>query len=426
MKLLQSNKKDFFAGLLLSGLLIVCIVGLLDRAHKIQSQQNQIPKQQTKQESAPASSTVEISTKKVVDMPNDTPCEWITKDQNQVYYGDTPIRQADPDTFRIIGYWMVDDFEYYPVCIGVDKNHVYANTGMLPDLDPTTTEVIYAQYIKDKNGMYSVHGEGATKIPNVDLATFTGTEDKNTLYGCGQAIAPNTPTTKILGNSYAQVGNTIYYKNTIVAGADAKSFSVLLASGPRTCESSWGGYAIDSKNAYYRGKKIPGADPKSFKTTDEIGIAYDKNAEYIQGEPVKSEFQSCSSDPKNLPSGKVSWITKLPALSNTSTKIEFCLTPDKDILLKYTTSEEERLQNIDLFNAKGELLRSKEMYCAASGENFPFSIRSLNGSIATVSCFEGDACGFRAFYEFNLNTWKTNNTINLQRTQEEYDCGYRG
>ena len=81
---------------------------------------------------------------------------------------------------------------------------------------------------------------------------------------------------RVYGFNPMSDGGTVYY----IAEADPHSFRALEASSP---------YAKDKKNVFYKGSIIPGADVKSFVIIKDSSIpelARDKSTWYFLGEPL--------------------------------------------------------------------------------------------------------------------------------------------
>jgi hypothetical protein len=106
--------------------------------------------------------------------------ELYTKDSEYVYYGNTIVSGADPNTFVLL-----KDAQGGPTDFAKDKNHVYdAYVGdVIQGADPNTfVPVDDIWYGKDENSVYSlksntVDDTGYFSIPGADPSTFTVVAD---------------------------------------------------------------------------------------------------------------------------------------------------------------------------------------------------------------------------------------------------------
>lgn len=169
-----------------------------------------------------------------------------------VYYNDSVMYGADPDSFKILG-------RYYEK----DNNAVYAGEQPLPNANPHTFHVL-------ADDMYAEDGVHVYFMGD----TVTGA-DPNSI----QVADP-------IGSGYALDAQHVYYGKDEIPNADTTSFSVF----------SDGYYAKDANTVYYNGVQIPGADAATFKSlwSDDPNVsiseaydAYDKNHHYMNGEIVK-------------------------------------------------------------------------------------------------------------------------------------------
>lgn len=124
------------------------------------------------------------------------------KDGNKCFCGESWIKDADLDTFRVLNYTYA-----------IDKNYVYTITGKVKNADIQSFEVLddgksllwynkagipeytFKGYAKDKNNIYYHNYEGKPKvIKKADLDTFESlndgyfAKDKNNIYGNGRII----------------------------------------------------------------------------------------------------------------------------------------------------------------------------------------------------------------------------------------------
>ncbi|MSR85120.1 hypothetical protein EXS71_01630 [Candidatus Uhrbacteria bacterium] len=357
-------------------------------------------------------------------------CAPFFKDISHVFAGTGIIEGADPATFRYIGQVVGTPVLYSVSCLAADKNNVYVDSTKIPNLDPQSVQTL-GIYLKDKRAVYLY----TTELKGADPKTFelidegsVSAKDKNSVYECGQVVMPNQTGFKFLGDYYGRIGSSVYHLGQVIPGADGSSFSPMGGSEILSCESSSGGYAKDKNHVYFAGKLIQGADPQTFKLSFELGIAQDKNGEYRLGVKVPNDFIKCSTETADLPGGLAGWQSKLPALgSDTSTaSFEFCIMPNQDKLIGYKPDPTVEAKTINWFDPKNQLIETMKLDCSNLGTVLPQSIRALNGSTVTLQCLAQDACASRVFYELNLDDWKSSSSSTLRKTDESYDCGYRG
>lgn len=357
-------------------------------------------------------------------------CAPFFKDKSHVFAGTGIIEGADPASFRYIGQIVGTPVLYSESCLSADKNGVYVDSTKIPNLDPQSVQTL-GIYLKDKRAVYLY----TTELKGADPKTFelidegsVSAKDKNSVYECGQVVMPNQTGFKFLGDYYGRIGSSVYYLGQVIPGADGSSFSPMGGSEILSCESSSGGYAKDKNHVYFAGRLIQGADPQTFKLSFELGIAEDKNGEYRLGVKVPNDFIKCSTDTAVLPGGLAGWQSKLPALgSDTSTaSFEICTMPNQDKLIGYKPDPTVEAKTISWFDPKNQLIETMKLDCNNLGTVLPQSIRALNGSIVTLQCLAQGACASRVFYELNLDDWKSSSSSTLRKTDESYDCGYRG
>lgn len=114
------------------------------------------------------------------------------RDQNQAYYGDKILTMADPKTLAGI-----------TLDLAKDHQHVYDRGKVVPNVDPTTFEVIgpdNSKFFKDKNHVYSIIYDNAPNtlkilkhidVDTVEFGHYTFVNDKN---GCYKVDGSKHPT----------------------------------------------------------------------------------------------------------------------------------------------------------------------------------------------------------------------------------------
>ena len=210
------------------------------------------------------------------------------KDNNNVYYGATKIKNADPDSFEIL------DDSYQK-----DNNKVYFGGKEIVGAHPYSFEIIpgtsYETYAKDHSNVYN-NGEVLEGISpeGFKLIGDSYYADKDNVYYQGgyysinlaEVAGANPKTFSQLEGSYYKDDKNIYYEGKILSSASVISFNVL------------GGYyesyyAKDALNVWYEGTKMSNADAPTFELIDSYGsyssYAKDKNRVYYYGDVLKGE-----------------------------------------------------------------------------------------------------------------------------------------
>lgn len=144
-----------------------------------------------------------------------------------------------------------------------DKNGVYVweNTGWkkLEELDPITFQIINVsgsvhQYLKDKNGIYSI------------IYSMDGDSDNLVL----EKLPYDSQTFEVINKLYTRDKNNIYYSGRKIIGADLSTFQI-----------GSDGFSKDKNNIYLEGKRILGIDKDTVKII-ELPYIEDKNNVYYR------------------------------------------------------------------------------------------------------------------------------------------------
>lgn len=155
------------------------------------------------------------------------------KDTKNVYYLGTRIVEADAATFK----------DNVPCVDAVDKNHAYAGTTILKDIDPNTLEYLFDNFCRDKNYLIFTPEDPNYKtriIPHVDPATFI---------------------------KVGESGEQFFYKdNANVYSVDPRlgEFTELQKADSKTFQILQYGFAADVQNVYLKGKILPEIDRNTF------------------------------------------------------------------------------------------------------------------------------------------------------------------
>jgi hypothetical protein len=194
------------------------------------------------------------------------------KDQNNVYYEDDIIEEANLETFEVIG--SSGETESFFYAFAKDDSQVFNFDTVIPGADPDSFELVEGSeyyYAKDAENVYWLW-DSKEALENSDPASFeviTWTrgssayaKDNNNVY-CNATEIPWTGQIfeLIEGGEFveqyehARVDDQIFYNCELIPEADVDSFE--------TCPSKNGGYAQDANNYYYNGEVIdPENDPE--------------------------------------------------------------------------------------------------------------------------------------------------------------------
>ena len=214
-----------------------------------------------------------------------------SKDKNGVYVwenrGWKKLEELDPITFQIINVsgsvhqYLKDKNGIYSIIYSMDGDSDNLVLEKLP-YDSQTFEVINKLYTRDKNNIYY----SGRKIIGADLSTFQigsdgFSKDKNNIYLEGKRILGiDKDTVKIIELPYIEDKNNVYYRNKKIEGADKNTFE--LTYDFKSVVNNY--YSKDKKNVYYENKKLKGIDVKTFKKVSRLVdnfLIEDKNGFYI-------------------------------------------------------------------------------------------------------------------------------------------------
>lgn len=181
------------------------------------------------------------------------------KDKNNVYYESDnnlyKIENADLKTFEILdsSYTGYGNFSK-------DKDYIYLNNKKLEEIDAKTFEKMWANLIRDKNGIYKVEKD----------------EEKHEFKIVPINAKINFKNLKSLDSGYFKDDKNIYYfdedKFEKIEGADASSFEKV----------EYSDFYKDKNYVYYNGKKIVGMDFKDIENIDEEWSIAELDGTWIQ------------------------------------------------------------------------------------------------------------------------------------------------
>lgn len=163
-----------------------------------------------------------------------TGCNYVWDGKN-IYFEGKRLN-ADPKTFRLIGYGIIGGSNSNPVQpnYAKDKNYIYFGDKTVVGADPITFEPIvsgkyYFEFGKDKSNVYFED----KKINKADPRTFTPLAEQP-YEGC-------------VPGKYSKDKSNVYFKWDIVKDADSMTFKVITAEN--------GAYGKDDENYYHRDNK---------------------------------------------------------------------------------------------------------------------------------------------------------------------------
>lgn len=280
------------------------------------------------------------------------------KDSKHVYVDANIIEGCSPESVRVLNnYYIADSVDAYFInegtavplksenvknikvndFIAADAKNVYYRGMQIEDADGATADIFDKNndgYIIDKSNVFycneklpasriGFHSLGfgyasdgykvffrSSLVQGADADSFTpssyGTaSDKFAKYSFAKQVTKNVRKDfKNIAGDYFKNGKNIYYKNTVIQGADYESFSplenagnqdifdILSADDERSDKAGNFEYAKDVKNVYYMGQLIKGADPYSFGLTQHPGVN--------PATEDKTEYNAYSKDSKNV------------------------------------------------------------------------------------------------------------------------------
>ncbi len=194
-------------------------------------------------------------------------------------YGEWVVEGADVETFKR------DRYEF-----AHDAKHAYHRGILLEGIDGATFRQISYCYIADKNNVYYWDGI-VFKVEGADPATFKVREDrigedKKDIYYFGNALHVADKSSFVIMQSkglfnspdWAKDKTKAYYlrgKKSIKI-ADYETF----APAKRGKRSLWSEYACDKVQVYFMDSIVRGADPKTFVDLGE-SVGQDKNHVFV-------------------------------------------------------------------------------------------------------------------------------------------------
>ncbi|HEX3626863.1 MAG TPA: DKNYY domain-containing protein [Verrucomicrobiae bacterium] len=184
------------------------------------------------------------------------------RDANSVFFHSMRSQKIDRATFRALN-----------ANFGVDSSHAYFVVTPIKDADPQTFRVLDSSYIPrldwfsnggyvaDVNSVWFASKNGIYRIKNADPKTFVS-----------------------LGNGFGYDHQNVYYENAQLPGADRATWRV------------WrGNLSVDRDSVFFTNKKIADVDRPSIWLLTPHGCFMDRHRVYSNGVPISIEqyFECC-------------------------------------------------------------------------------------------------------------------------------------
>lgn len=185
------------------------------------------------------------------------------KDKNKVYYEGLVAPDIDANTFKDLtnGY-------------SKDSKYVYFKSKVVEDADADSFKFILEKYAKDKSYAYL---EGK-KIDGSDGSSFEVlkegygmAKDKNHCYIHGKSIQEcDGSSFQLINDNYYKDKNHVYFRESIVENVDMNSFRIIVKKEKDSVFNKkeryeLSSYAKDDKRYYYKGKVLDNFNPKDFE-----------------------------------------------------------------------------------------------------------------------------------------------------------------
>ena len=169
------------------------------------------------------------------------------------------LENVDIETFKTL-----NSGDYYTKNIGLDKNNVYFENVIIPDLDPNKFEVIGNGYYTDGTNSYF-------------FSPFSELDKNSSKYIYPYKKIENAKNLKAYENLelFAVDGDNVYYKGEILKNADLNTLEIIDKNNE---------YFADKENVYYRSKLLPIKNSGKLKiVSSEQGdtFLYDEASGYV-------------------------------------------------------------------------------------------------------------------------------------------------
>ena len=169
------------------------------------------------------------------------------------------LENVDMETFKAF-----EPGDYFTKNIGLDKNNVYFENVIIPDLDPNKLEVIGNGYYTDGTNSYF-------------FSPFSELDKESSNYIYPYKKIENVKNLKAFENLelFAVDGDNVYYKGEILKNTDLNTLKIIDKNNE---------YFADKENVYYRSKLLPIKNSGKLKiVSSEQGdtFLYDEASGYV-------------------------------------------------------------------------------------------------------------------------------------------------
>jgi len=193
-----------------------------------------------------------------------------SKDDQNVYFADRIIPDADPSTFK------KTDSEFY-----IDKSHVFWAGSIVPEASPNSFEILNSKWGKDSQNLYHINLKVMNEDINIDSFALVSNskiyaKDEENIYKLDTSLEIigkdkfDYETFEVLGAKYQKDKNGIYFSETLLKDADAESFQVLSDA-----------FSKDKTHIFYGKKVFKEGAVEEIATFEEVNKEYIKNTEHI-------------------------------------------------------------------------------------------------------------------------------------------------
>ena len=200
----------------------------------------------------------------------------------------TLVNDADASSFETI----INSTHF---SLGKDKNHVFFNSEILENADPSTFENIQPSYYKDKNYVFLLQGTNIdSRIIGADPSTFTilkeyyWSKDKNHIFYSRTPLEDATLSSFVVINeNWGKDGKFYFFRDKKLDSLDYASTELLGEN-----------YIKDKNYVYYENKRVIDANPKTFKVGKFLS-AYDDKYRYDFEKnvgPITEEYKNKQKD----------------------------------------------------------------------------------------------------------------------------------
>ncbi len=211
------------------------------------------------------------------------PAAAYAKDDEYIYFLDTPMDGVDPETFEVLGApswpdnWFKDDgkvvnsFYYFLAHYAKDKNHWYASGNVFEVSDLDSFEILDFFYAKDKDSVY-------TLIDSEELQS-----DWPYLYYGGVVAGADPTSFESLNSVFGLDGTDLYYRGVKIEGSNVHTATVLQRNGGEIYDA----WLKTDQGIYFNDQLIPQVtDPEAFEFIGDRHAKDSMNVFYVLGDDL--------------------------------------------------------------------------------------------------------------------------------------------